>query len=150
MATADTSLEAFRDLLRDFKIAMVTTIADDGTLHARPIATAQFGVDGDVYFFTRASGALASDVRARPQIDLSYVAADGTRYASIAGSAAIVDDRETAKAIWGPWCAEWFPGGPDDPELLLVRVRVVTVEYWSSPLDPVARVVEFRQKGALA
>jgi general stress protein 26 len=146
---ADTSLEAFRDVLRDFKIAMVASSADDGTLHARPIATAQFGADGDVYFFARASSALASEVRTRPQINLSYVGESG-KYASIAGNAAIVDDRETAKAIWGPWCAEWFPGGADDPELLLVRVRVATVEYWSSPLDPVARVVEFRHKGARA
>lgn len=135
----------FRELLGDFKIAMLTTASGDGTLHARPIATAQFGTDGDVYFFARKSSALATDIAVSTHVNLAYVAADGQRYASASGSAASVDDRETAKTIWGPWCAEWFPRGLDDPEILLVRVRVLTVEYWDSPLNPVARLVEFRQ-----
>jgi general stress protein 26 len=135
----------FREILGDYKVAMVTTTTDDGSLHSRPIATAQFGTDGDVYFFARKSSALATDIHVSPHVNLSYVAADGQRYASAAGNATAVDDRETAKTLWGPWCAEWFPRGLDDPEILLVRVHVATVEYWDSPLNPVARLVEFRQ-----
>ncbi len=144
-ATATREMHDFRALLGDIKIAMLTTTNDVGALHSRPIATSQFGTEGDLYFFARNSSALASDIRANAHVNLSYVATDGMRFASVSAVAAMVDDRETAKTIWGPWCAEWFPRGLDDPEILLVRVRVATVEYWDSPLNPVARLVEFRQ-----
>jgi general stress protein 26 len=133
----------FRAVIGDMKIAMLTTVSADGVLRGRPVAAAQFGPAADIYFFARTSSAVVEDVRSAQNVNLGYVALDGKRFASVCGSAAIVDDRETAKTIWGPWCAAWFPRGVDDPDLALVRVRVSTVEYWESPLDDIAHLVEF-------
>jgi general stress protein 26 len=42
------------DLIEDIRIAMLSTINADGSLHSRPMAPTQVAFDGDLWFFTGA------------------------------------------------------------------------------------------------
>jgi general stress protein 26 len=33
-------------------------------------------------------------------------------------------------ALWNTATQAWFPNGPDDPDVALVRVRITHAEYW--------------------
>jgi hypothetical protein len=37
-----------------------------------------------------------------------------------------------AKKLWSAWAKTWFPDGVDDPELTLLRVRPLEVQYWDT------------------
>ena len=41
-----------------------------------------------------------------------------------------VDDAGKKKELWNKIAEAWFPGGPTDPDLALVQVRIVHANYW--------------------
>ncbi len=49
------------------------------------------------------------------------------------GTADIVNDRGRIHELWTPFAKPWFPDGPGDPKLALLRVHVERAEYWTSP-----------------
>ena len=46
------------------------------------------------------------------------------------GTAVLVDDDAMKERLFSPMARAWFPGGPGDPDLALVRVSMLAVEYW--------------------
>ncbi len=116
-------------LLTDLPIGMLTTIDEHGHLHSRPMATQQTDFDGDLWFFSHRSSHKSDEIRARPQVNVSYGSANGT-WLSISGSAELSDDMAKKRELWRPMLLTWFPKGVDDPDLSLLRVRVERAEYW--------------------
>jgi hypothetical protein len=53
-----------------------------------------------------------------------------TQYLSISGRAQVFSDVEKAAAVWSEAWRPWFPGGPSDAELVLVKVIPHEAEYW--------------------
>jgi general stress protein 26 len=136
MATRDDDREQKEklwDLIKDIEFAMLTTIDQDGSLHSRPMATAQAEFDGDLWFFTEASAHKTSEVGAHHEVNLSYADPQRQTYVSVSGTASPVRDKAKAQELWSNFMRAWFPNGPDDPNLALLRVRVDHAEYWDGP-----------------
>ena len=51
----------------------------------------------------------------------------------------LVHDKEKMRALWSPWLKPWFPKGLDDPDLVLLKVSILAVEYWDAPDSATAR-----------
>ncbi|MDJ1114623.1 pyridoxamine 5'-phosphate oxidase family protein [Microbacterium dauci] len=60
---------------------------------------------------------------------------------SVAGRAEIVDDPARLGEYWSPAVDAWFPDGPDDPAVALLRVDAESGEYWHSAGGRVATIV---------
>ena len=73
------------------------------------------------------------------QVNLSYARTDKQDYLSVSGTAELVHDKKKMQALWSPWLKPWFPKGPDDPELALLKVGIIAVEYWDAPDSAMAR-----------
>ncbi|HNP71680.1 MAG TPA: pyridoxamine 5'-phosphate oxidase family protein [Kouleothrix sp.] len=120
-------------LIKDIKIAMLTTIEADGALRSRPMGTQQVEFDGDLWFFVGASSPKAHEISADPRVNVSYAQPDDQRYVSVSGTAELLRDREKIRELWSPLYKAWFAQGLDDPDLALLRVRVEQAEYWDAP-----------------
>ncbi len=131
------------ELINGIEFAMMTTIDEKGRLHSRPMATQRSPFDGDVWFFTKASSLKANELGRNRAVNLSYVSADASRFVSVSGSADVVRDRGKAAELWPPAYRGWFPDGLDDPDLVLIRVRVEYAEYWDGPSSMVVHALEF-------
>jgi general stress protein 26 len=127
------SIQKLSELIRDIRIAMLTTAMPDGTLRSRPMATQQREFDGDLWFFIDMTSAKTDEVHRSPYVNLGYAAPEKNRYVSVSGFAAVVRDPEMAHALWNPSYEAWFPKGLDDPNLALLRVNVQQAEYWDAP-----------------
>ena len=57
-------------------------------------------------------------------------------------------DREKAEQLWNSRVAAWFPQGPEDPSIVLIKVTGHTAEYWDTPGGIVASVVSFAKAKA--
>ena len=123
-------------LIAGIDFAMLTTVDADGTLHSRPMAAQQIDFDGDLWFFTGRSTHKIEEIRARPQVSVSFSDPHRSRYVTIAGNAEIVDDGRKAQKLWRPAYKAWFPLGLGDPDLVLLKVRVDSADCWSSPESP--------------
>ena len=42
-------------------------------------------------------------------------------------------DRAKVKALWNEIYRAWFPGGPEDDNVVLIRVEAERAEYWDTP-----------------
>lgn len=124
------SIARLRDLIKDIKIAMLTTVGRDGALHSRPMATQEADFDGTLWFFTGQDTAKAGEVAEYRAVNVAYSNPDEHRYVSMSGPATLVRDRSKAEQLWNPAYRAWFPQGLDDPNLVLLRVDVEQAEYW--------------------
>jgi general stress protein 26 len=125
----DDGIAHLSDLLRDFPTGMLTTVGLDGRLRSRPMASQQGGFDGDLWFFTARSSPKVDEIARQPQVCVSYAGAAGD-FLSVTGVAELVDDPPRKRGLWRPSHAAWFPAGVDDPDLVLLRVRVERAEHW--------------------
>jgi general stress protein 26 len=128
MATQpDTKL---RELLDEFGVGMLVTRTADGSLRARPMALAEAEPDGTLWFATDRHSGKVDELAADDHVAVTMQS--NTRFVSLSGTAATVDDRERLARLWRAEWKVWFPGGVDDPNLVLLRVDGTAGEYWDN------------------
>ncbi|QLD12643.1 pyridoxamine 5'-phosphate oxidase family protein [Microbacterium oleivorans] len=127
------------ELLPDFRFAMVTTADADGKLTARPLTVQEAEFDGDLWFVVDRESSVAAHVGERPGVGVALSTNDA--WVSLAGEARIVDDRARLGHYWSSTLEAWFPDGPDDPRVTLLRIDAVSGEYWSSAGGRVATAI---------
>lgn len=140
---ANDPVTTLAELIHGIKFAMLTTTARDGTLHSRPMATQDQRFAGELWFFTGRASHKVEDIRERPEVNVAYADPDRQRYVSVVGHADLVDDPARVRELWSPALTAWFPGGVDDPDLGLLRVRPTQADLWTSPSSAVVRIVGF-------
>jgi general stress protein 26 len=118
------------DLLRDFSTAMLASRTADNSLHARPMAVAELKPDAHAYFVTDARSPKASEIEAHPEVLVTFQSS--SEFATLYGSASIVRDRILIDRLWSEAWRVWFPGGKDDPNLVLISVAPKSGEYWDN------------------
>ena len=136
------------ELIHGIKVAMMTTVEEDGTLRSRPMWTHDRDFDGELWFFTREHSPKVDEVERDSHVSLSYSDTARDRYVSVSGVARLVLDKEKARELWNPTLKAWFPKGLDDPELALLCVKVSKAEYWDTPNSRMVQLVGF-VKGVL-
>ena len=120
-------------MIKDIGVAMLTTVAPDGSLRSRPMA-AQGGIEnGESWFFTSDDSGKVAEIEHEHEVNLAYAEPKDQRYVSISGRASLIRDPARARRMWNAEVMAWFPGGPEDPRLALLRVRVHAAEYWDAP-----------------
>jgi general stress protein 26 len=129
----DAALAKVAEMVGDAKFAMLTTLEKDGTLRSRPMATVQVDSDGNLWFFTTLSSPKIVEGQPDQQVNLCYVRAEKQDYLSVSGTAELVHDKGKMQALWSPWLSPWFPKALDDPDLALLKVSMLAVEYWGAP-----------------
>lgn len=130
-ANSDTKL--LNEKMKGVRMAMLTTVEEDGSLRSRPMATQDREFDGNLWFLTQASTPKVDEVQQDRHVNLAYAKPDDNLYVSVSGTAELVQDRQKVKDFWKPFFKAWFPKGEDDPDLALLKVRVESAEYWDAP-----------------
>lgn len=132
------------ELVSATRFAMVTTHDEHGLLRSRPLTTHNGSRDQDteLYFLISASSAVADDVAADARVHVGYADTDKDRYVSIGGHARVVRDGELARRLWSPMAKAWFPGGIDDAELRVLKVRMESAEYWDVKASKVVQMLK--------
>lgn len=131
------------DKIRHMKLAMLTTEGEEGHLHSRPMQTLETEEDGVLWFFTSRSSRKAWEINQHARVNLAYADGGKDTFISVAGEAVLVEDRRRAERLWSPVQKAWFPGGVDDPDLVLLRVDVEEAEYWDMASKKWATLAQF-------
>ncbi len=139
-----TTLHQIAQTIKDIKIAMLTTLNADGTLHSRPMATQNIipsEFDGRLWFFTQKESLKVNEIQNDTHVNLGYAAPEKNHYVSISGKANISQDRECIKELWTPALEAWFDG-PEDPEIAVITVEVQDAQVWDGPPSKIAQIYE--------
>lgn len=139
----EANIKKLAELIKGIEVAMLTTVAEDGTLRSRPMVTQKAEFDGTLWFFTPAGAPKVGEVGHDRRVNVSYASPDDNRYVSVSGTAELVRDRQKIEELWNPVLKAWFPDGLQDPELALLRVNPERAEYWDSPSSTLVHLVGF-------
>ncbi len=129
----DSSIRKLAELIGEIRIAMLTTTTEDGSFRSRPMTTQRAKFDGKLWFFTKRESAKVEEVRRHRRVSLSYAKPEDNSYISISGAAELISDQKKAQELWDTRYEEWFPQGPSDPSLILIRVTAEQAQYWHAP-----------------
>lgn len=133
--------EKVLEIARSAHMCMVTVADGSGALLSRPMAPQQVTDEGDVMFLIDTTASQASQITAHPAVNLAFV--EGSRWLSISGRGKVVRDQAQVKKLWNAAAEAWFPEGPDDSHLGVLRVRGKSAEYWDAPGGRIATVLSF-------
>lgn len=117
-----------------------TTLADspflflqlDSNPHAAVPMTAQLDRDADsaIWFFHSRSGPLAAGGPATA----TFAGKGHDLFARFTGTLSEETDRARLEEEWSPAVEAWFPGGKDDPDLLMLRMDLGQAEIWNADM----------------
>lgn len=123
---------ALSEKIGSMRFAMFTTRDASGHLVSQPMTNQQVDADGGLWFYTRSTTELWENIAHEPEVNVSFANSDDSTYVSVSGTAERVVDRAQIKALWNPMVQAWFPAGPEDEHVVLVRVMPHAAEYWDS------------------
>lgn len=116
-------------LIKDYDIGMMTNVNESGKLVSHPM-TRQGDIEDDVlWFFSERDSEKTTELKKNNSVNISF---SGDDYISVSGTVEIVDDVETKKDLWSKANKTFFDGGPEDDQVILLKVNIDSVEYWTS------------------
>jgi general stress protein 26 len=128
------------DLMNDMPIAMLTTFGPEGP-RSVPMARQEVEPGAELWFITARDTDHVRAVAVEPKVALTFSSRDS--WVAMTGRARVVDDVEKLKELWNTFAEAWLPGGPEDPNAVLLHVDVEEAEYWDTPGGKVASLVSF-------
>lgn len=137
------STERLWKLIADIRVAMFTTRARDGELSSRPMTTQnrELGADDTLWFFMSRSGGPVAELSADGTVNVLYAHPGRDIYVSVSGRAQAVDDVERTRQLWSPLAKAWFPGGPTDPDLALIKVVITHAHVWDVKESKIGQLI---------
>lgn len=117
------------ELIEKADFAVMTSISNDNSLVARPMATQDNLEDGYMYFFTERGSEKTDEFKKDPRVNLSYT---DKGWVSVSGKAEVVTDVNLKKKLWDESVETMFAKDVDDPSVVLIRVKPESAEYWKS------------------
>ena len=119
------------DVMKKIDICMLTTVDANGRLVSRPMSNNRnVAFDGDTWFFSFADSTQVQQVQANPNVNLAYSVPIKIIFVSLEGTAEIVHDDAKKKELWRKELAHWFENGPDDDNIVLIKVSARHATYW--------------------
>ena len=142
-APANTDLHELGELIGDIEVAMLTTHAEDGSLVSRPLQTLKLDAQGELIFFTAANSHKIAELTDDADANLAYAHPGEHRYVSVRGRARMDRNDDTIDELWSIGQKVFFPDGRNDPNLMVLRIRVRDAVYWETADNVVARAFDF-------
>ena len=142
----DDDVRRVAGLLEGERFAMLTTVDPDGTLMSRPMALQEVEFDGDLWFYAERGSRKLRQIAETPQVNVTVMS--GSSWVSLTGHASVVVDEERKKGLWNAGVEAWFPGGPEDPDVVLLRVDADSAQYWDTPGGRIASIFSFAKAKA--
>lgn len=112
-------------------------------IDTQSIETVEQGGNAVIYFFSDNTSDLGKAVLAQPGATVRACHIDSDYQACIDGEIYPVEqDGALIERFWNPIVASWYPGGQDDPKMLMLRFEPRNAGVWASTGNPVKFVYE--------
>lgn len=131
------------ELIKAIRIAMMTTVAKDGTMSSRPMAIQDEPFNGTLWFLTRQGSEKVGELAEDQHVTLTFAEPKDSKYITLKGVASVNQDRGKIKELWNPLYKAWFPNGENDPEIAVLRVEVSEADYWEASSSKLVMLAKY-------
>ena len=133
----------FFERMSEFKFALLNTTDNTTEIHSRPMVIAQLEEDCTVWLVSGEASEKIREAKKDSEVSLTFQK-DPVLYVVVNGTAEVIRDVSKAKSLWNESYRAWFPKGPEDPNLALIKITAVHGEYWdNSGVNRVKYAYEF-------
>jgi general stress protein 26 len=139
---AEDKLTRVWDIIEKVGVGMLTTRFDGG-LRARPLEARPDRDAGVIWFVTDVRGAKDDEIEAAPEVCFIVIDPKDRAYLSITGHAEVRDDHAKAAEIWKKTDNVWWPDGPSNPNVRVLRLQPEKAELWDGPSNSAVAAFEF-------
>ena len=133
---SESDYDRFWEIMDDIAVCMVTTHAG-GKMRSRPMHAIPDRPAGCIYFVTDTRGAKDDEIAAAPDVCLAFADIGDNTYLSVTGTAEMIRDPAKAEDLWSTEAQVWWPRGPNDPSVRVLRVVPEQAEYWDTRGNPI-------------
>jgi general stress protein 26 len=144
--SADNLLRLARATVNAVPTCLAITMDSNGDANARAINTSTLTDNWTVRFMTDRRTRKLAEIMRTGRMTLVYHHQVGGAYVTLVGRASVIDDVTVKQAIWQPGSFKWHPGGPTDPNVVLIEFVAERIETWNTP----AQIVPDPTKGLWA
>lgn len=121
------------DILQKMSNVMLLSYAAEGepsSLNGRPLHITALEDDDTMWFVVGLDSKKIQEIGNND--DVQITGQEGMRWIHLSGVADVVTDRDRIHELWSKMHEVWFPKGPSDPNVCLLRVRPRSAEYWDN------------------
>jgi general stress protein 26 len=120
-------------IIQDIRIALLTTVSQDGQFHTRPVQTLKVEADATLWFFTDWTSPKVAELDRDVRVGVGYADLAKNVYVALSGEGRLLRDPQMAEELWSVEQRAYYPNGPEDERLALLRVAILHAEYWIAP-----------------
>jgi len=135
------------ELLEQTGVGMLTTQFAGG-LRARPLDARPDREAGCIYFVVDVRGLKDDEIEACPDVCFTITDAQAKAYLSITARAAVLRDSVRAARIWKRADDVWWPDGPENRHVRVLRLDPHLAELWDGPASTAVARHEFAKARA--
>jgi general stress protein 26 len=121
----------------------MTTTRFNGGIRARPLEARPDPEENSIYFLIDERGTKDDEVAVHPEVCLVFIDPEEKVYLSVSGAARCYRDTEKTKELWNDEQLAWWPAGPTDANIRVMRVKPEFAEYWDGPASRETARYEF-------
>ena len=120
------------NIIESSRESVFITHAGNGYARARTMNRIQdYERAGGVFWYaTERRSKKVKEIKENSKVTLFFTHPESADFANVFGTAEIVDDKETRYRFWNDEWKQYWKGGPDDPEYVLIRVNPESGEYF--------------------
>jgi general stress protein 26 len=130
------------NIVEETGVGMLTTRFAGG-LRARPLEARPDRAAGVIYFIIDVRGLKDDEIEADPHVCFTLTNAHDKAYLSITARAEVLTDALLAAKYWKKTDDVWWPGGPDDEHVRVLKLDPLRAELWDGPASSLIAAYEF-------
>lgn len=142
MDEATRHLERVWGIIERTGVGMLTTKFRGG-MRARPLEARPDRDAGLLWFVTDVRGHKDDEIEAAHDVCFVVIEREDKAYLSITGRAHVIRDAVKAAKIWKQTDDAWWPDGPRDTNVRVIRLEPATAELWDGPASGAVVAYEF-------
>lgn len=128
--------------VRSIHVCMMITM-DGDQIRARPMTGIARPEDNAIWFFSDKTTHKDAEIRQNPTACLTFTDMKNQTFVSVSGHLSCVSDSDLIHDLWNEGAATYFPDGPDDPKIVLLKFAAENGEYWDAPSSKIVRAIKF-------
>ena len=126
------AITKFKELVKHSSICHFLTSLDQRPIPSRPMSAQQVDDDGNFWFLSSLTSLKDEQVTEDPYVQLLFANMGDSEFLSVFGTATIVMDMAKKRELWNELAKAWFPGGVEDPDLTVLKVKPMQSYYWDT------------------
>jgi len=126
------AVKKIKDFVNDIKVCMFCTNVTHLPFRTRPMSTLEVDEEGNLWFFSAKSSDKNDEIKDNDTVQLIYAKNSDAHFLTITGQATLVHDKAKKDELWNPIVKAYFPGGKEDPNLALIKVKPMAAHYWDT------------------